>query len=746
MPSLTPDQQSNGYIDTSSPTVGPALATSVIRRYSSPTTGQTMNPGTPGAANYYTGQNGAPAANNVWTGGDGQTYTDGPNGPTVLSSSGAAGGSPGSTGAVAGVYTANPTTAPTPQDEATIRQNIADSMQASVDAINANYDAMQQSTINPEKANVTGSARAINARSGLLDSDFGAANQAGADSQAQSIQDAFDAERQSKLQAITDQINSRAEAEIQARTTQAITNANNYAQYLQKNQADARQNVNDLASIGAVLTPEQKQTLMQQTGYDEMTFDAVFNAHKQIGQQAQYEYTNLGNGTILRTGKLANGQALPNQTFQYPLGPNDEFTISANGTPLIVKKSGNQITGVQVAPGFDTASLGSNYQFTPFYPGMNYGVFNSKTGQFSPISGSGTSGSSSGLGGNSTLQDLFNVWAPVSDGNDPVSYAAKVAQQLGVTPQTPLSQLQSMIPQLAAAITQHENMNQNYPDLNNPGALKFVGQPGATMGRNGFAKFDSPQAGQQALINDLTAKITGAGTSGSQPQAYDATSPMDSLARTWLQTGNSNRSRQDPPEGVIEARGREIAAQFGLPSDFNPATASASIKADIGSLIDQQGQRDQIQTNLDAADMNFQKLTTFMQQHGLNASDVPLANQVQQLINSGGLAGADAVGAQSAMNSALAGLATEYSQILARGGQRNETVDREAAKLVPGNISPKELQDVVNYIKSEGQNVLKSKDDTLAAIKARISGNGGTNFSSVNSGTTSSGLNYSIAP
>jgi hypothetical protein len=38
---------------------------------------------------------------------------------------------------------------------------------------------------------------------------------------------------------------------------------------------------------------------------------------------------------------------------------------------------------------------------------------------------------------------------------------------------------------------------------NNPGNLRFVGQAGASQGVGGFARFDSPEAGYQALINQI---------------------------------------------------------------------------------------------------------------------------------------------------------------------------------------------------------------------------------------------------
>jgi len=44
---------------------------------------------------------------------------------------------------------------------------------------------------------------------------------------------------------------------------------------------------------------------------------------------------------------------------------------------------------------------------------------------------------------------------------------------------------------------------------NNPGNLRLAGQKGAVQGKGGFAKFPTPQAGAQALYDDLKAKITG---------------------------------------------------------------------------------------------------------------------------------------------------------------------------------------------------------------------------------------------
>lgn len=49
--------------------------------------------------------------------------------------------------------------------------------------------------------------------------------------------------------------------------------------------------------------------------------------------------------------------------------------------------------------------------------------------------------SRTGLKSSSSLQDLINVYAPASDNNNPTSYANTVAQSLGVSPNTPIKDL-----------------------------------------------------------------------------------------------------------------------------------------------------------------------------------------------------------------------------------------------------------------------------------------------------------------
>lgn len=91
--------------------------------------------------------------------------------------------------------------------------------------------------------------------------------------------------------------------------------------------------------------------------------------------------------------------------------------------------------------------------------------------------------------------------------------AKNVASLLGVDPSTPLSSVQ--ISDLAKAIAQNEGFTSGASAIainhNNPGNLKFVGQPGATQGRPAsdggyYAMFQTVQDGWDALQRDLQIK------------------------------------------------------------------------------------------------------------------------------------------------------------------------------------------------------------------------------------------------
>lgn len=60
-----------------------------------------------------------------------------------------------------------------------------------------------------------------------------------------------------------------------------------------------------------------------------------------------------------------------------------------------------------------------------------------------------------------TLKEMISVYAPAEDQNDPNSYAAAVAKQLGISPNEPLSNLKNRLPELAKAMAKHEGFSGN---------------------------------------------------------------------------------------------------------------------------------------------------------------------------------------------------------------------------------------------------------------------------------------------
>ena len=358
-----------GGISTTSPS--PAAAPSPVYRYTQPTP-----PAAPGADPNAPGA-GTGAAANSGTGGTA---------PFVGAAGAYAVPASGYSNPIDEFYKTLPKTAPTPEDEAAIQENYRAQAQSQIDAVNSYYNSM--STVDARSAaNVSGQTRAADARSGTAGSPMAAADAASADAYNRQVADQTQATRQSALATITKSINDSANAEILARKQAALGNAQAYVQHLNDTQTQARQNLKDLAQTGMQLPPDQMAALQQQTGWDPMVFDAVYNANKAQGTAVKYSYTSLGNGTVLRTGQMANGQAVPEQKFQYDLGPNDEFQVAADGTPLIITKNGNQITSVKVAPGFDTGSLApSRSAPVVTYPGATAIAWNPQTKRYETIS------------------------------------------------------------------------------------------------------------------------------------------------------------------------------------------------------------------------------------------------------------------------------------------------------------------------------------------------------------------------
>lgn len=394
---------------------------------------------------------------------------------------------------------------------------------------------------NDQKKTAEQGAAAVAAATGMSGSNAGATmvDKAGAD-----ISDKTSAQIAQILLGINDQAQKDTvtlQQNEQARATNDITALNSISDARQKSQASAQQNISNLAKIPGFDWDAFKQTpyyqqLLDSSGMDDTSAELYYNSQKALASQIQWDTkdaTVLGDGRELILGT----DPLTGQIKKFYLDPAPEGyqTTLKDGLPYWQKLGPDgqpdptapllqaPLTKDQQTPEYHNYQLAGGFSGT----GLN---FNDWLAKYRTLTQTVTQGdpanltnqptsSSSNLDSDSTLKDFFGIYAPASDNNDPNNYASVVAKQLGVDVNTPLTELKDKVPQIADAITTHENMNKNYPDLNNPGGLKFTGQPGATnSGKNNFAKFATPEQGRAALEADITAKINKASNAPSYDQ------------------------------------------------------------------------------------------------------------------------------------------------------------------------------------------------------------------------------------
>jgi hypothetical protein len=113
---------------------------------------------------------------------------------------------------------------------------------------------------------------------------------------------------------------------------------------------------------------------------------------------------------------------------------------------------------------------------------------------------------------------------------------------------------------------------------NNPGNLRYAGQSGAAQGVGGFASFSSPQAGFDALVNDVSMKMQGQSTHPipDGPTAGKKLTPdssLEDMIRVYAPTADGN-----DPVGYAQtvARGLGVTPQTKL-SQLDPNEVAAQM-------------------------------------------------------------------------------------------------------------------------------------------------------------------------
>ena len=124
--------------------------------------------------------------------------------------------------------------------------------------------------------------------------------------------DASNAQRDLKIQAVKDKGDAIAELKIEAERTKATGNTEAYLTYLDKVQTDSRANWAALAQAGVYSIEDIKlasteggqsgdyyKQMLEDTGWNELMLDSMFNASLPKAEQVDYNYTWKGNNLVV---------------------------------------------------------------------------------------------------------------------------------------------------------------------------------------------------------------------------------------------------------------------------------------------------------------------------------------------------------------------------------------------------------------------------------------------------------------
>jgi hypothetical protein len=248
-----------------------------------------------------------------------------------------------------------PTTSPYPVstaptlstvDERSIREQTRKRMQSSIDAINANYaNLISQERV--EGIDRTGQTRAMNARDGLIGSDFGAAQQEKTTQYNKQQQKALVDQKNVQVTSVLQNIEDRASAEIKSRKEEALGQYTRDLDQFQQQQEQARSDFELLAKAGTdlnTLNPAQKAALFKQAGYDDEFGDLIFNAMKPKASQIDYKFEKLADGQGMFYGVDPATGELVTKNVSVDLPQDWSMTIAPDGSIIGFDKNTGQAT------------------------------------------------------------------------------------------------------------------------------------------------------------------------------------------------------------------------------------------------------------------------------------------------------------------------------------------------------------------------------------------------------------------
>ncbi|MFH2049031.1 MAG: hypothetical protein ABIJ12_06265 [bacterium] len=246
-------------------------------------------------------------------------------------------------------------TAPTEEEQQSIKDKVAKQFQAQIDAVDAYYNelaAQEQARGAQRLATGLGKVKSVQARSGLLDTPMGEAQRV-AEERGQQEYTAgnvklLKAEQDLKKTAVLDKIDTRAQQTIDAQKAEAEANYTKAEAYKTKVRNEARSDIDTLAQTTALDVFKANKDLYEQLKFEggfgsDLEFDTYYESKAKSGATkltSDYKGTN-GNQWTKVTLLYPNGKTVTND---YDLGiPYDssvdyDHQITPDGTMLLIPK------------------------------------------------------------------------------------------------------------------------------------------------------------------------------------------------------------------------------------------------------------------------------------------------------------------------------------------------------------------------------------------------------------------------
>lgn len=201
--------------------------------------------------------------------------------------------------------------------------------------------------------------------------------------------------------------------------------------------------------------------------------------------------------------------------------------------------------------------------------------------------------------------------------------------------------------------------------------------------------------------------------------AFRQGDPFDEAVRQYMNTGDIPAKYNIPAfSSQIQARADDLFKQSGQGDTFNPIARKQGVASDTASLKEVQSKIDVQAPAIQSFSATAQNMLQTMNNAGLNQSNVPLKNAIDNLVSRGIWTSAE----RAKFNQQLDALVTDYAR--AKTGKSVLAVDDKKTyeQLISPNFTPQVLATIIGGIKQELGNDLDANTKQLQTIQGRIQG------------------------